>query len=173
MPTLAVAVVGPDRPGVIAALTEVLLADGGNLTDSSMTILHGQFAMTLLVDVTAAADRVRADLGPVSERLALLIDVHDLGGAPAEAAGAAQRLLVRLHGPDQPGLVHRATAAIAAAGGNITDLTTRLADGLYVLMAEVALPPGTAVSDLEAGLRTVAADLGVSVSVQAVDSDLL
>jgi glycine cleavage system transcriptional repressor len=173
VPTLAVAVVGPDRPGVIAALTEVLLADGGNLTDSSMTILHGQFAMTLLVDVSASADQVRADLAPVSERLNVLIDVHDLGGAPAARAGRAQRLLVRVHGPDQPGLVHRITAAIAAAEGNITDLTTRLADGLYVLMAEVALPAGTSTTALEAGLRAVAADLGVTATVQPVDTDLL
>ena len=45
-------------------------------------------------------------------------------------------------------------AEVAAVGGNITDLTTRLAGGLYVLAAEVDLPDGT---DLEA-LRSVLAE---------------
>ena len=51
MPLLAVAALGPDRPGVVAALTRVLLARAGNLEDASMHQLSGQFAMTLVVDV--------------------------------------------------------------------------------------------------------------------------
>ncbi len=48
--------------------------------------------------------------------------------------------MVSVHGADRPGIVHRVGAAIAAAGGNITDLSTRLAGDLYVLVAEVDLP---------------------------------
>ena len=46
--SLAITVVGHDRPGIIARTAEVLSAYGMNLEDSSMTLLRGHFAMTLI-----------------------------------------------------------------------------------------------------------------------------
>ena len=40
--SLAVTVLGHDRPGIIAEVTGALAALGGNLEDSSMTLLRGQ-----------------------------------------------------------------------------------------------------------------------------------
>ncbi len=169
MPELAVAVLGPDRPGVIAALSEVLLAESGNLEDASMTILRGQFAMTLVVDVPASAEAVAADLAPVAERLGLLVSVRDAPSTHAALGG--DPFVVTVHGADRPGIVHAVTAAIAAVGGNITDLSTRLAGDLYVLHAEVDLP-GDA-SALAARLTRLSADLEVEAHVRAADSDTL
>ena len=42
---------GADRPGIVAAVTGVLVEHGGNLEDTSMTILGGHFAMMLVVAV--------------------------------------------------------------------------------------------------------------------------
>ncbi len=50
MTHFAVAAVGADRPGIVAAVTRVFVDHGCNLEDSSMTILRGQFAMMLVVD---------------------------------------------------------------------------------------------------------------------------
>ena len=47
-----------------------------------------------------------------------------------------------MHGGDRPGIVSAVVAVIAGVGGNITDLTTRLAGDLYLLVAEVDLPSG-------------------------------
>lgn len=170
MPELAVAVLGPDQPGVIAALTEVLLAGSGNLEDASMTILRGQFAMTLVVDVDADADAVAADLAPVAERLGLQVSIRDAPPpSPAERAGAG--LVVTVHGADRPGIVHRVTGAIAAAGGNITDLSTRLASGLYLLIAEVDLPGDP--TPLREALAELSDELGVETRLRSADADLL
>jgi glycine cleavage system transcriptional repressor len=169
VPLLAVAALGPDRPGVVAALTEVLLAGSGNLEDASMHQLSGQFAMTLVVDVPGDAASVRAELEPVGERLELLISVRDVAGGDVAAAG--ESYVVSVHGADRPGIVHRVAAAIAEAGGNITDLSTRLAGGLYVLVAEVdlAVDPGP----LEHALAAIGSELGVDAHLRPVDTDLL
>ena len=45
-----------------------------------------------------------------------------------------------VHGADRLGIVARLAGVVAGAGGNITDLTTRLSGDLYVLLAEVDLP---------------------------------
>ena len=48
MTYLAITVLGHDRPGIIAQTAEVLAEAGMNLEDSSMTLLRGHFAMTLI-----------------------------------------------------------------------------------------------------------------------------
>jgi glycine cleavage system transcriptional repressor len=169
VPELAVAVLGPDRPGVIAALSEVLLAGSGNLEDASMTLLRGQFAMTLVVDLPAGAEAVAADLAPVAERLGLLISVRDVPAGESGVGG--DPYVVSVHGADRPGIVHRVTSAIADAGGNITDLSTRLAGDLYVLIAEVDLPGEP--SGLAAELAWLSDDLGVDARLRPGDSDTL
>ncbi len=49
MRQLAVSAIGVDRPGIVAAVTGVLVGHGCNLEDTSMSILRGHFAMTLVV----------------------------------------------------------------------------------------------------------------------------
>jgi glycine cleavage system transcriptional repressor len=169
VPLLAVAALGPDRPGVVAALTEVLLAGSGNLEDASMHQLSGQFAMTLVVDVPGDAASVRAELEPVGERLGLLISVRDVVDTAPEAP--VDSYVVSVHGADRPGIVHRVAGAIAAGGGNITDLSTRLAAGLYVLIAEVDLPSDPA--PLEEALTTLGTELGVDAHLRPADADVL
>jgi glycine cleavage system transcriptional repressor len=180
---LAVAVLGPDRPGVVAALSEVLLADGGNLADASMTVLSGrQFAMSLVVEVPHQQDHVEAALEPVAAKMDLLVAVRPVADALPAAELAAARAgtspyLLRLHGADRPGLVHRATALLAGHGANITDLTTRLVGDLdapvYVMLAAVDVPAGSDVAALTSAVQELAAELDVEVGFAPADDDLL
>jgi glycine cleavage system transcriptional repressor len=78
-----------------------------------------------------------------------------------------------VHGADRPGIVSGLTGVVAAAGGNITDLTTRLGTGLYLLVAEAALPAGTDVEALQARIAEAAAELGVHATLQPADVDEL
>jgi glycine cleavage system transcriptional repressor len=169
VPLLAVAALGPDRPGVVAALTRALLAHAGNLEDASMHQLSGQFAMTLVVDVPASAEAVRSELEPVGRELELLISVREVSAQ--QPGAAADSYVVSVHGSDRPGIVHRVAEAIASAGGNITDLSTRLSGELYVLVAEVDLPGEPAA--LEQALTEIGADLGVDARLRPADPDLL
>ena len=62
-------------------------------------------------------------------------------------------------------------AAVARVGGSISDLTTRLAGPLYVVMAEIDLPPTADAESLRQAVRAVAADLGVEASLRAGEAD--
>jgi glycine cleavage system transcriptional repressor len=62
MHELAVTAIGQDRPGIVAAVTKVLHERGGNLEDSAMTILGGQFAIVLLVATEDDPDDLRQAL---------------------------------------------------------------------------------------------------------------
>ena len=61
---------------------------------------------------------------------------------------------------------------MAAEGGNITDLSTRLAGTLYVLIAEVDLPPGVS-DELAEQLAVAGAELGVEVTLRRAESEIL
>ena len=78
-----------------------------------------------------------------------------------------------VHGADRLGIVARLASVIAQAGGNITDLTTRLSGTLYVLLAEVDLPRSADVGALQARLVEVSAELGVDTSMRLIENDEL
>ena len=170
MKDLAITVIGQDRPGIVADVAEVLARVGANLTDSTMTRLRGHFAMTLICTGPAAAE-VEAVLAPLTADGQLLATVRAVR-AEAENAPTGEPHLVAVHGADRLGIVAAVTRVVAQAGGNVTDLTTRLAGPLYVLIAEVDLPAGAA-EPLAAKLAEVAAGLEVEVSLRRAESDLL
>jgi glycine cleavage system transcriptional repressor len=90
----------------------------------------------------------------------------------ADAAGTGEPWVVSVHGADRLGIVAAVTRVVAGAGGNITDLSTRLAGTLYVLIAEADLPPGAA-GDLSERLAVAAAELGVEVTLRRAESEIL
>jgi glycine cleavage system transcriptional repressor len=91
----------------------------------------------------------------------------------ADVATPGTAWLLSVHGADRPGIVSGLTGVVADAGGNITDLTTRLGTGLYVVVAEVTLPADADVEALTARLAAVADELGVRATLQPADSDVL
>ena len=60
----AITVLGHDRPGIIAEATDKLAGLGLNLEDSTMTLLRGHFAMTLICEGDAT-DEPEGLFGPV------------------------------------------------------------------------------------------------------------
>jgi glycine cleavage system transcriptional repressor len=165
---LAITVVGQDRPGIIADVAEVLADLGLNLTDSTMTLLRGHFAMTLICAGEALPGPVEAALRP----LGLPVTVRELGpDSVAGVGGTGYQLTV--YGADRLGIVAVVTRVLAAAGGNITDLTTRLTEDLYLLIAEVDLPSTVDITALSGRLAEVAGALGVMVSLRSIEVDVL
>jgi len=169
---LAVTVVGRDRPGIIAEVSAGLARLGLNLTDSSMTLLRGHFAMTLICAGPAGVADVEAALAPLTADGGLLCTVQAVPPEPGgTGAGSPYTLLV--HGADRPGIVAAVTGVLAGVGGNLTDLTTRLSGSLYLLSAEVDLPSTVDFDQVLSTLDDVAERLGVEVSLRPPEADML
>ena len=165
----AITVLGHDRPGIIAEATDRLAGLGLNLEDSTMTLLRGHFAMMLVCEGTAPDAEIEEALAPLTADGRLLATVREVG-SEVEAAAAGEPYIMSVHGADRLGIVAAVTRVLAEAGGNITDLTTRLSGSLYVVVAEVD------VSDperLDTALQSAAQRLGVEVSLRPADADLL
>ena len=167
MNELAITVIGPDRTGIVADVSGALAGVGANLTDSTMTRLRGHFAMTLICTGPSAQDAEKA-LAPLEGVLTTVRAVEP----EADTGADGEPYLVSVHGADRLGIVAAVTRVVADAGGNITDLTTRLTGPLYVLVAEVDLPPGRA-DGLRVRLTEAAESLGVDVTLRRAESEIL
>ena len=62
-PLIVISALGSDRPGIVHALSRQVLAYEGNILDSRMTVLGGEFAVLMLVAAEEAARA--ADMGEI------------------------------------------------------------------------------------------------------------
>jgi glycine cleavage system transcriptional repressor len=176
----AVTAIGLDRPGIVAAVSAVLLEHGGNLEDSQMTILRGRFTIMLIVSTADGVDaeRLADDLERTRQRLGLdAIALSEVSDAETSAKAAPSHV-VSVYGVDHPGIVHAVTSALAVSEVNIVNLTTRLVgdrggEPLYVMMMEVALPPALSAEALEQSLRRVRDQQGVDLTIRPLEQDVL
>lgn len=175
MGEFAVTAVGADRPGIVASLTERLLAVGGNLADARAALLRGSFAIVLVVavpDEVSAAD-LEAALRPAGDELGLGIWVG--AAEPPSSAPAGEVCVISVYGADRPGIVSGMTSALAERQVNILDLSSRLVGdpAIYVLGIEAELPAGLSPAALEQALTPVAAEHGVELAVRASGDEVL
>lgn len=171
---IAVTVIGTDRPGIVAAVAKALYEAGCNLEDVTSTILRGHFSMVLVVRAPAGVDagQVEEALGPAARAMDLVVAARPV--EEATAASEAATHVVSVYGSDRPGIVFRVAEALAGAGANVTDLTSRVIgspdEPVYALMLEVA---ATAPHEVGAALERLRGEIGVEVSVHPIERDVL
>jgi glycine cleavage system transcriptional repressor len=160
--------IGSDRPGLVDEVSQFIFEHGGNLADSRMVNLRGQFAMMVLFDSPPEAiDRLRADLSRLGAQTGLRVELHppaERGSAPAGAAMAYRLTATAL---DQSGLVHRIAHALRQRGVNIESMDTRLAAAPYTgapmfeMDLVITIPAATAVHTLREQLGKLCDELNV------------
>lgn len=169
--------IGSDRTGIVAAVTRVLADIGCNLEDSRMTILHGQFAIMLIVEAPEglSSTALEASFGDVCRDFDLLVGVRLLPDQSTRVE-VGDVVMISVHGADHPGIVADVTNRVARLGGNIIDLATRKIDegalASYVLLVSVAMPSTLSEGTLRAELEEAASELGVICVVSAGSAEL-
>lgn len=176
----ALTAIGRDKPGIVAAVSSVLLEHHGNVEDSRMTILRGHFTIMLIVSTADDVDvaGLEGELERTREQLGLdAITLSEVSEVEPETQTPPSHV-VSVYGVDHPGIVHAVTSALASKDVNIVDLTTRLVGGedgepLYAMMMEVALPAGVSAEAVEDSLRAVRDEQGVDLTIRALEQDVL
>jgi glycine cleavage system transcriptional repressor len=178
VPLFAIAAVGADRPGIVAGVTGVLVRQGCNLEDSSMSILRGHFAIMLVVAGPDGLDAatLEAALSVPAQELDLVVVVREIDEAVASSP-EGEPWTVAVYGADRPGIVHGVTDLLARAGVNIVDLATRVIGDpdrpVYAMVLEVTVPPDVEADDLGHRLKGLAGELGVECSMHRSELDIL
>lgn len=173
----ALSAVGRDRPGIVAAISRVLLELDGNVEDSQMSILRGHFAVMLIVALPegTAPEELERRLAVVRDELSLeaiaVSPVDELGDSGPRATH-----VLSVYGADHPGIVHAVSAALAERGVSITGLETRLGGAagspIYVMLMEIAAGEAD-VGELEAALGRIGEREGLDVSLREAAAEAL
>ena len=175
MAQLIITAVGPDRPGIVGELTGHLHAAGGNILDSRMVNLRGQFAMMILLECSSdAAGKLTNDLPAIAQRMALSLDVIPQDAAAAarpHVAGLPYRL--KTYSMDQPGIVARLTGVLRALGVNIEDLEARQESAafagspLFLTEMRITVPTTVPLGKLRSELDVAANELNCDIDLDA------
>lgn len=113
---------GPDKPGLVRSVSNVVNQFDGNWLDSKMSLLAGRFAGLACVEI--AADKEDA----------LTLALQNLQGVvcTVEAAEITEEIAntrvlgMNIVGPDRPGIVHDVTLALEAHVANVVDMETHI-----------------------------------------------
>ena len=173
--------VGKDRPGIVAGVTEVLFKLGGNIEDSSMTILAGEFAMIIIVSLPQKVDLgyLEEKLDPVRRSLSLVLSIKELGPDELRRAKGERetKYMISVLGVDRPGIVYRVTEILAEHGINITDVQTQMAgekdQPIYTMVIEVEVPKALDMKAVSGELEERGRELKIDVSVRPIDEPIL
>jgi glycine cleavage system regulatory protein len=163
---LVLTLIGPDHPGIVDSVSEVVAAHGGNWLESRMAHLAGKFAGVLCVEV---ADEQAAALEDALGRLeagGLTVVVER--SAPVEAP-RQHAMEIELLGLDRLGLVHEVSALLAANRINVEELATdrpaaaHSGDRMFHAHIGVMVPATVDVTAVRQGLERLAGDLMVEI----------
>ncbi|CAI5501825.1 unnamed protein product [Closterium sp. Naga37s-1] len=174
---LVVTASGPDRLGIVSTLAKRILECGGNVEESRMARLAGDFSIIMLIRVDATSPRIAEDL-----RLKLLevqglqvstrwtVDERSDETAPKRKF---RRLVLR--GADNPGLVYNVTEYLSSKNINIENLETFTEEApfggtmLFLMEGVIAMPIRLPTRQLERQLDALQQSLGVQIELLNLD----
>ncbi len=173
MHRVIISVLGPDRPGIIAATARILFAGDCNIENVSQTILQNEFSGIFIVtapddlSIEALSSRLSEGLAPLRQHVFIKPVTAE---GPGFDAGASEPFVITTRGPDQKGLVARITEVIARHGVNVTNLQAVFKGGDdpgdNIMIYEVDVPAETDTERLQEDLREKARELGLTISIQ-------
>ena len=112
--------VGRDRQGIVAEVSQMLFKAGGNLGEASMARLGGNFTVMLMLQIDAEKEEIKNLLQPLGKKLGLFFHIDEIVGTLHHHVEPNFRLSV--HGADQAGIVAMVTGVLAELKFNILNL---------------------------------------------------
>ena len=160
---------GEDRKGIVAAVTQALFERNVTLGEASMLRLGGNFTIMMMVAADLDADALETALAEVVDNMGLTLHIDSMQAALHQHI--TPNLIVRVSGADRAGIVARVTGALAEAGFNILDLESDVAGSpenpVYIM--QIVGVSGTPLEELEAAVKGMR-DEGFEVNISPLET---
>ena len=162
-------VVGKDKPGIVASISEALFEAGCNFGEASMSRLGGNFTIMLMVQYAGEIRRLEDIVATVTRRLNLRCHVDAIEGHLH--AHREPDVRISVYGPDRTGIVAHITGTLAKAGLDIYDLESDVGGSdekpVYIMHIE-----GHALHGIDAIRQALAADQapGIQTHLEEIDT---
>jgi len=172
MKKIIVSVLGRDRPGIIAAVSEVLFLNGCNIEDVSQTILQTEFAGIFIASYPDSLNPEELN-GRLSEKLdpmGFSVLLREMEAAGVWDPPPSEPFVITTLGPDRPGLVAGITELVARFGVNISNLKAVFRGGdnpqANTMIYEVDIPVAVDQNLFREALYQRGRELDLDVSLQ-------
>jgi glycine cleavage system transcriptional repressor len=174
----ALSAIGPDRPGIVADLAELIYESDCNLEDSSMTILGSEFAVLLLL--TGEAPDVERRLSAACKRVEwekrLTVFFRPLEGEPIPYSVRldAEPYELQAVGIDKAGIVARVARCLAEQQISITQMATSsrpepgTGNPIYQMRIVMDVPKTVDLASLRRELDGIATALNIDLTFAAL-----
>lgn len=181
MISLILTVIGPDRPGLVQALSDAVKRHDANWLESELAQLAGHFAGIVHVRAPEdAADALVADLADLqSKGLTVNVTTPPHVEAPqttGDLRGDVRGYVLELMGLDRPGIVRDLAHALADRRINVAQLKTHVRSApmsgelMFVAHARLHAPHDADPDELHDALDQLAADLDLDLTLTAQDN---
>jgi glycine cleavage system transcriptional repressor len=172
---LVLSALGPDRPGLVAEVTHYVTERGGNIEDSRMAVLGGEFGVMMLVSgSTDEVARVARDHAELHAATGLDIATRDTKSPEEHRRSQSFPCVVTCDAIDNPGIVRAVARALRDLGLNIVSLETTTYEApvtgspLFRLEASCDVPRGVTLAKIRALMGEVAARENIDIEVTAL-----
>lgn len=166
--------IGADRPGLVEAVSEFVFRHGGNIEDSRMANLRGQFTMMLLVSAPAESlHSMKAAAPTLIQKTHLHIEIRaEATAQPPVRKAIPYRLTASAM--DQAGLVHRIAQLLRSMDVNIESMQTNLGAAPYTgapvfeMDVAISVPSELPLSQLRQKLETLCDEMNVNWQISSM-----
>lgn len=165
-----VTLIGKDRPGIVSHVTAALYEGGGNLGETSMMRLGGNFSIMMMVEFAGSSKELHDVLSTVTESMDLHLHIDKIDAKLHQHRIPDVRISV--YGADRAGIVSKVTTVLAEAGLNILDLESDVAGDndkpIYIMHIEGEATES--IKALESALQIVKEEDGVEAELVEIDT---
>jgi glycine cleavage system transcriptional repressor len=170
--------IGADRVGIVDDLSALVSGRRGNIEESKMAVLGGEFAVMMLFSMEAEAlAELSAGVAGLESALSLKIGIErtrkDDAALEREAAsGRGRPYSLETVSLDGRGIVHAVSAVLRTYGINIEDLETRTERApltgapLFRMKADIVLGPEVVAANLRRELEELQAGQDLDIVLQ-------
>ncbi len=166
---LIITLMGPDRPGIVADISQWVTENGGNWLDCRLLNLGDQFAGTLRIEIEPSAVELLTDKLRSLEDKGLSISWVEDKSAPSSTPRRITQLT--LSGQDQPGIVNRVFSILGRYKINVEELKTGTRGApwsghtLFEAEARLAVPADLDIAKVRNDLEALSHDLLVEIEI--------
>jgi glycine cleavage system transcriptional repressor len=169
---LVITALGNDKPGIMNELSKAILDNGGNITESRMMVLSGEFAIMLLVTGNKEGiEKLNSRLDEIGNSLGLTIIAKE-----TEQTVLEQKRLpyhVSVVSMDHPGIVHNISDFLSSHNLNIEEIETKTYPAahtgtpMFSLDMIISIPADSSVRSLRDEFLLFCDDLNLDASLES------
>ena len=173
---LVISAIGTDRPGIVNEISQLITCNNGNIDDSRMTVLGGEFAIILLISATTAdLDNIAQTLEQQSSVLKLNIISKRAGKEVLEEQLSDNRIpyLVEVIAIDNPGIVYKLADFFSRQQINIQSMQTNRYPAphtgtlMFAIDMIITIPQQINIGELRDDFLDLCEDMNLDASIEA------